>query len=77
MAEFTLRIDGMCCGACVRRVGDSLAATPGLVVEQVGLGAARVRSNEEPPPLNLAIAAIARAGYMAYLDAGSVDEASS
>ena len=33
MAEFTLRIDGMHCGSCVRRVSQALAATPGVVVK--------------------------------------------
>ena len=28
MAEFTLRIDGMHCGSCVRRVSQALAAVP-------------------------------------------------
>ena len=29
MAEFTLRIDGMHCGSCVRRVSQALASTGG------------------------------------------------
>jgi copper chaperone len=77
LAEFTLKIDGMHCGSCVKRVSLALAATPGLVVKQVGLGAARLSSNEEPPPLGLAIAAIAKAGYTAYLESQTVDAASS
>ena len=43
MAEFTLRIDGMHCGACVRRVSQALA-TEGLTVKEVRVGAARVES---------------------------------
>lgn len=77
MAEFTLKIDGMHCGSCVRRVSQALAGTPGIVVQQVGLGAARLTTDEDPPPLGLAIAAIAKAGYTAYLDADTVDAASS
>ncbi len=77
MAEFTLKIDGMHCGSCVKRVSLALAATPGLVVKQVGLGAARVSSDQEPPPLGMAIAAIAKAGYTAYLESQTVDAASS
>ncbi len=77
MAEFTLRIDGMHCGSCVRRVSQALAGIPGIVVEQVGLGAARLTTDEDPPPLGLAIAAIAKAGYAAYLDADVVGAASS
>jgi copper chaperone CopZ len=44
MAEFTLKIDGMHCGSCVRRVSQALAATEGMVVNEVRLGAARVTS---------------------------------
>jgi copper chaperone len=77
LAEFTLKIDGMHCGSCIKRVSHALAATPGLVVKQVGLGAARLSSDQEPPPLGLAIAAIAKAGYTAYLESSTVDAVSS
>jgi copper chaperone len=77
LAEFTLKIDGMHCGSCVKRVSQALATTPGIVVKQVGLGAARLSSDQEPPPLGLAIAAIAKAGYTAYLESQTVDAASS
>jgi copper chaperone len=77
LAEFTLRIDGMHCGSCMRRVSQVLAATPGIVVDEVRIGAARVSSDENPPPLGLAIAAVAKAGYTAYLESGTVDAATS
>jgi copper chaperone len=75
LAEYALRIDGMHCGSCMRRVSQALAATPGIVVNEVRIGAARVSSNEDPPPLGLAIAAIAKAGYTAYLESSTVDAA--
>jgi copper chaperone CopZ len=68
MSEFTLRIDGMHCGSCVRRVSQALAATEGLVVEEVRVGAARLASATEPAPVENAIAALAKAGYAAHLD---------
>jgi copper chaperone len=68
MAEFTLRIDGMHCGSCVRRVSQALAGTPDLVVQEVTLGAARFSTNKVPAPVDLAIAAIAKAGYTAHLE---------
>jgi copper chaperone CopZ len=77
LAEFTLKIDGMHCGSCVRRVSLALAATPGVVVNEARIGAVRLSSDEEPPPLGLAIAAIAKAGYTAYLESSTVDLASS
>jgi copper chaperone CopZ len=68
MAEFTLRIDGMHCGACVRRVSQALAATPGVVVNEVRVGAARLTAAEEPGPMDLALAALAKAGFAAHLE---------
>ncbi len=67
MAEFILRIDGMHCGACVRRVSQALA-TEGLTVKEVRLGAARVDSDQDPPPVDRALAVIQKAGYSAHLD---------
>ncbi len=68
MAEFTLKIDGMHCGSCVRRVSQALAATPGVEVNEVSVGAARLTAAEEPAPVESAIAALAKAGYTAHLE---------
>jgi copper chaperone len=68
MSEFTLQIDGMHCGSCVRRVSQALAATEGIVVNEVRVGAARLTSATEPAPVDLAIAALAKAGYAAHLE---------
>ena len=68
MAEFTLHIDGMHCGSCVRRVSQALASTKGLTVNEVRVGAARLTSAAEPPPVDQAIAALAKAGYTAHLE---------
>jgi copper chaperone len=68
MVEFTLRIDGMHCGSCVRRASQALASTQGVTVNEVRVGAARLTSNEEPVPVEQAIAALAKAGYAAHLE---------
>lgn len=68
MAQFTLRIDGMHCGSCVRRVTQVLGATEGLAVEEVRIGAARLNSTQDPPPVDAAVAALAKAGYAATLE---------
>jgi len=68
MAEFKLQIDGMHCGSCVRRVSQALASTEGIQVEEVSVGAARLSSSTEPAPVDLAIAALAKAGYPARLE---------
>lgn len=70
MAEITLKIDGMHCGSCVKRVSQALAAVPGLTVNEVRVGAARFTAPKEPTPADdsiaLAIAALAKAGYVAH-----------
>ena len=68
MAEFTLRIDGMHCGSCIRRVRQALASTEGVKVEEVRLGAARLSTNLTPAPVDLTVAALAKAGYSARLE---------
>jgi copper chaperone len=68
MAEFTLHIDGMHCGSCVRRVTQVLSATEGVRVEEVRIGAARLKSPGEGPRVDAAIAALAKAGYNARLE---------
>jgi copper chaperone len=66
MAEFTLQIDGMHCGSCVRRASQALASVEGLVVNEVRVGAARLTSDCEPRLWIAAIAALAKAGYTAH-----------
>jgi copper chaperone len=71
MAEFILRIDGMHCGSCVRRVTQALNSTGGIEVEEVRIGAARLKSPDNEPPVDAAIAAIAslaKAGFTARLE---------
>lgn len=68
MAEFTLHIDGMHCGSCIRRVTQALTATAGLKVEEVRLGAARLSATDGSDPVDQAIAALTKAGYPARLE---------
>jgi Cu+-exporting ATPase len=58
----------MHCGSCVRRVTQALASTEGLQVQEVRLGAARLSAATEPAPVDLAIAALAKAGYTAHVE---------
>jgi len=66
MAEFTLHIDGMHCGSCIRRVTQALGSAEGVHVEEVRLGAARLTAPSSS--VDLAIAALAKAGYTARLE---------
>ncbi|MGH9600594.1 MAG: heavy-metal-associated domain-containing protein [Terracidiphilus sp.] len=69
MPEFKLHIDGMHCGSCIRRVTQALASTEGVEVKEVAVGSARLESRQEPAPIDLAIAALAKAGYSAHVQA--------
>jgi copper chaperone len=68
MAEVTLRIDGMHCGACVRRVTQALAGTEGIVVNEVHVGGAQLTSAQDPAPVELLLEAVAKAGFTAHLE---------
>jgi copper chaperone CopZ len=68
MAEYTLQIDGMHCGSCVRRVSQTLASVEGVTVNEVSLGAARITSELTPTPVDLVIAALDKAGFPAHLE---------
>ena len=65
MTEFILRIDGMHCGACVKRVTQALASQPGLAVKEVQIGAARIESDQQAAAKQ-AVEALAKAGYKAH-----------
>jgi copper chaperone len=69
MAEFTLQVDNMHCGGCVRRVSQALSSVEGVAIDEVRVGAARLTSNLDPAPVDLAIAALVKAGYPARLEA--------
>jgi copper chaperone len=61
VSEITLSIDGMHCGACIRRVTQTLQRVPGTEVEEVRIGAARVKSHDS----SAVVSALAKAGYPA------------
>ena len=69
MPEFTVRIEGMHCGACVKRVSQTLAGTEGVEVKEVRVGAARFASEQDGQVVDRAVAALAKAGYPAHLEA--------
>jgi copper chaperone len=77
MAEITLRIDGMHCGSCIRRVtqainhaGVSTGHAGSFAVEEVRLGAARFKASDDAGAagVDAAIAALAKAGFTAHVD---------
>jgi len=68
MAEFTLHIEGMHCGSCVRRVTQALATVEGAVAKDVQIGTAWLSSELDPAPVDRAIAALAKIGFPAHLE---------
>jgi copper chaperone len=61
MSEITLNIEGMHCGACIKRVTQALQRVPDAEVVEVRIGAARVKTKDP----DRAVAALAKAGYSA------------
>ena len=69
MPEFTLKIDGMHCASCVRRVNQALASVPGVVVNEVSVGEARLAALPAVDQvIDNVIGAIAKAGFAAHLE---------
>jgi len=65
-----LRIEGMHCGSCIRRVTQAIHSAGPFAVEQVRLGAAQFYVSEESASASAgaAIAALAKAGFTAFVD---------
>jgi copper chaperone len=72
MSEVNLRIDGMHCGSCIRRVTQSLETIPGAEVAEVRLGAARVELPDIVGPfdslMDSLIAVLGKAGFSAHVE---------
>jgi len=66
--EITLRIDGMHCGSCVRRVTQALQKVDGTEVEEVRLGAARVKVQDADAAEQALLASVAKAGFSAHVE---------
>lgn len=66
MREITLKIENMHCGACVRRVTQTLEKT-GAEVEEVRIGAARVKAGDTIEDATL-LQSLGKAGYHAMVE---------
>ena len=65
MNTLNLTIQNMTCGACVRRVTQTLNALPKTHAEEVRVGAARVRTEADPAQIEESLRA---AGYPAQVE---------
>lgn len=61
-----LAIDGMHCGACVKRVTAALEKIDGVAVKSVDVGAAEVTYEEEKVEREVVIDAVDRTGFTAH-----------
>jgi len=63
-----VRIDGMHCGACVRRVTQALQTVQGVDVQEVRIGAACMQVEDALVAEPAVLASIAKAGYSAHVE---------
>lgn len=61
-ARYTLAIDDMTCGHCVRAVSGALGLVPGVTVRSVAVGRAEIEASDGPT-VAAALAAVEEAGY--------------
>ena len=61
----TLSIEGMHCGACVRRVTNALQAVPGVAVGSVEIGSAKLAFDPEGATAQEIAAAVNGIGFTA------------
>ncbi|MBB6142935.1 copper chaperone CopZ [Silvibacterium bohemicum] len=66
--ELKLTIEGMHCGACVRRVTNALEGVSGLKLEAVNVGSAQVRFNPEVATPKQIAEAVNRIGFQARVE---------
>jgi len=65
MTELKLKVDGMHCGSCVKRVTTALEKIEGVEVKQVSIGTAQVSFEPAETNVGAIAAALTRAGYPA------------
>ena len=67
MERLNLTIEGMTCEHCVRAVKNRLTATPGVAVDEVTIGSARLRYDPTRTTVDEIENAIADEGYTAFV----------
>ena len=68
----TLEISGMSCGHCVAAVKSALNAVPGVAVQDVTVGSARVKLEPQTSP-DTVVEAVREAGYEARIASVTAD----
>lgn len=65
MKQLKLEVSGMSCGHCVGAVREALAAVPGVKVDEVNIGSAKVTFDETKSTVSDLVDAVSDAGYEA------------
>ncbi len=68
MENMKLEIEGMHCGACVRRVTNALAEVNGVRVDSVEIGSAKVSFDPAAIVPEQIAAAVERIGFKAHIE---------
>jgi copper chaperone CopZ len=63
MSELVMKIEGMSCDHCVRRVTKALEGTPGVTVKNVDVGSATVDYDGTQASMDAIVQSLDRAGY--------------
>lgn len=64
----TLSIEGMHCGACVRRATTALQRVTGVRLDSVDVGSARISFNSEQATTGEIVGALDRIGFIAHIE---------
>ena len=71
MKDFTLAIDGMHCGGCVRRVQKALADVPGVTVDKVEVGSAVGTFDAADTDVDELVKTVGQLGFAAHAAPGA------
>ncbi|MEO6816358.1 MAG: heavy-metal-associated domain-containing protein [Edaphobacter sp.] len=66
--ELRLSVEGMHCGACVRRVTNALQGVDGVQLDSVDIGSAQMTFDPAQATLENVISAVNDIGFHAHLD---------
>jgi copper chaperone len=64
----TLSIEGMHCGACVRRATTALQKVAGVRLDSVDVGSAKMSFNSEQATAGEIVGALDRIGFVAHIE---------
>lgn len=66
----SLNVEGMSCGGCVRRLDQGLRKIPGVTVEEVKVGSARLRLDPDKTTVVKVNTAISELGFTSSIAGG-------